>query len=566
MYDCSSERLRFSTPHKFVVSAWTNKLVNAVLAAYRIAETTYGKHHCLHFLGGPSNFAKWMDAHLAPSRIEEASPPVEHLVGQFASGMTSLLGKLVEGWTSLAGSNVDDVARHFTSFVGAPTHHPTNRCGWYDYNSSQEQHDTQEDSFVGGLGAMDAGPPKGADGHDVTGHVTHPSHASARLNKGVPTAIGISSTRSSPRASLSNTGDPVLLEEIRKQNRKIKKTKSRPTKATKKDQLERFHSKLVTSSNGDIHVPLANKPVATTSNTATSSDGSKHSSMPAVEVNTTTGAIGISDAQLSGSDKSVSTRIAEVVLTLPLMRDASNILSGRSASDEVSALDLIFNKEDSCSCGMDFTHGAVGTALPMKEGVVAKIPHQRTSIVPTEAPFAEAAPILDQRTSKVRTRSPIAEAAPTKVSRAGLPPRRCPRKNLMKASIAAEVVKSSPGMEFVPASSLFPPFKENKSMGMKEVGISEVARGKQESTDGAACSQPMIHVNFGVSCSPNKKTHKKDVIEITGSSARPTNKTDSRGTLDSEMFVQLSPLDSANQFMWNPSETQERHPWILAHQ
>ena len=37
--------------------------------------------------------------------------PIEHLVGHFASGMTSLLGKLVEGWTTLNGSDSDAVAR-----------------------------------------------------------------------------------------------------------------------------------------------------------------------------------------------------------------------------------------------------------------------------------------------------------------------------------------------------------------------------------------------------------------------------------------------------------------------
>ena len=43
--------------------------------------------------------------------------PVEHLVGQFASGMTSLLGKLVEGWTALNGSDRDAVARQFTHLL-----------------------------------------------------------------------------------------------------------------------------------------------------------------------------------------------------------------------------------------------------------------------------------------------------------------------------------------------------------------------------------------------------------------------------------------------------------------
>ncbi|KAE8819189.1 hypothetical protein D1007_02943 [Hordeum vulgare] len=96
--------------HKFAISVWTNDLVNVVLAADRITDTTYGKL--------------------------QASAPVEHLVGHFASGMTSLLGKLVEGWIALAGSDVNDVARHITSFVGARTYRPTGCLAWYDYNSS----------------------------------------------------------------------------------------------------------------------------------------------------------------------------------------------------------------------------------------------------------------------------------------------------------------------------------------------------------------------------------------------------------------------------------------------
>jgi len=75
----------------------------------------------------------------------QARAPFEHLVGQFASGMTSLLGKLVEGWTTLNGSDSDAVARQFTSFVGEQTHRPTGCRGRYDYNSSQELPDTQDD-------------------------------------------------------------------------------------------------------------------------------------------------------------------------------------------------------------------------------------------------------------------------------------------------------------------------------------------------------------------------------------------------------------------------------------
>ena len=95
--------------------------------------------------GGPQNFGKWMDVHSALSCSAEARAPVEHLVGQFASGMTSLLGKLVEGWTALNGSDSDAVARQFTPFVAERTHRPTVCRARSDYNSSQELPDTQDE-------------------------------------------------------------------------------------------------------------------------------------------------------------------------------------------------------------------------------------------------------------------------------------------------------------------------------------------------------------------------------------------------------------------------------------
>ncbi|XBJ16797.1 hypothetical protein VPH35_008350 [Triticum aestivum] len=138
--------------HKFVVSAWTYDAVKAVLAADRVTDMKYGKlqlmaKHAMDYsmFRGPQNFGKWMDVHSAPSCPTEARAPVEHLIGQFASGMTSLLGKLVEGWTSLNGSDRDAVARQFTIFVAERTHRPTSCRGRYDYNSSQELPDTQDE-------------------------------------------------------------------------------------------------------------------------------------------------------------------------------------------------------------------------------------------------------------------------------------------------------------------------------------------------------------------------------------------------------------------------------------
>ncbi|XP_073360743.1 uncharacterized protein [Aegilops tauschii subsp. strangulata] len=144
----------------FLHDAFSNKMYQkgchlhlmAVLATDRITDMKYGKlqlmaKHAIDYsvFGGPQNFGKWMDVHSAPSCPTEARAPVEHLVGQFASSMTSLLGQLVEGWTTLNGSDSDAVARQFTPFVGERTHRPTGCRGRYDYNSSQELPDTQDE-------------------------------------------------------------------------------------------------------------------------------------------------------------------------------------------------------------------------------------------------------------------------------------------------------------------------------------------------------------------------------------------------------------------------------------
>ncbi|XP_073365931.1 uncharacterized protein [Aegilops tauschii subsp. strangulata] len=279
--------------------------------------------------GGPQNFGKWMGVHSAPScpvevikdiylwlclvyfdlvhvtliRVgyccflfrAQARAPVEHLIGQFASRMTSLLGKLVEGWTSLNGSDRDAVARQFPPFVVERTHRPTGYRGRYDYNSSQEHpdtqdeldgdaaldkdddddmenghHDTDDDEHVEvraggkkGKGAPDVPSPeevkehttargkgvspskRGRDPEDVgqgypvkrprtdplaasrseataggravtKKQAPTPTRVSARLNKGAPIAGDTPSTRSSPCTSTSNTGDPVVLPDLRK--------------------------------------------------------------------------------------------------------------------------------------------------------------------------------------------------------------------------------------------------------------------------------------------------------------------------------------------------------------
>ncbi|XP_073360508.1 uncharacterized protein [Aegilops tauschii subsp. strangulata] len=348
-------------PHKFAVSAWTYDAVKDVLAADKITDTKYGKL--------------------------KARAPVEHLIGQFASGMTSLLGKLVEGWTSLNGFDSDAVARQFTPFVAERTHQPTGCRGRYDYNSSQElpdtqdeldgdaaldkdddddmenvQHDTDDDEHVDvraggkkGKGVPDVpssekvkeqttargkgvSPSKrGRDPEEVgqgspvkrprtdplaarrskatTGErvVTKkqaptPTRVSARLNKGSPIAGDTHSTRSSPRTSTSNTGDPVVLPDLRKTVKKVKKTTTRVTKQNPRDPLERIHSKLSTGGNSDVHEAPVHKPAVAPSTVPTSSDASGRTSPSVADVQATTAGI-----RTSGSDESVSARTAEIL-------------------------------------------------------------------------------------------------------------------------------------------------------------------------------------------------------------------------------------------------------------
>ncbi|KAI4978174.1 hypothetical protein ZWY2020_014728 [Hordeum vulgare] len=268
--------LTSASPHKFFVSAGTYDVVKVVLAAHRITDTKNGKFQLMakqatdySVFGGPSNFTKWMDVPSAPSYTPETfQAPMEHLVGQFASGMTNLLGKLVEGLKSrefLAGNNNGKAPNVVNASKGGNASAIAIDAGV----SPSKRGRTTEDLAQGPDGKKRRIDPVAARMRDVS--VPNPSRASARLNKGVPTAVGISSTRPSP---LHRCPISVM---------SVKKTVSCPTKATNKDPLERIHSKLATSDNVNIHVLPVNKPTATMPNAATSYDASKHSSVPAVE-------------------------------------------------------------------------------------------------------------------------------------------------------------------------------------------------------------------------------------------------------------------------------------------
>ena len=129
----------------------------------------------------------------------------------------------------------------------------------------------------------------------------------------------------------------------------------------------------------------------------------------------------------------------------------------------------------------------------------------------------------------------------------------------------------------MPVSTLFPPPTRNNVMERTEDRSTTDPGGKPGTTDGGeraeqtaslpAVDNPSLNlrtsklpVNIGVPYSPNKKIVKKAVTDTADSTPRPTNKPDDSTAADAEMFVDLSPLDSAQQVVRGPASRQERHP------
>ncbi|XBH68524.1 hypothetical protein VPH35_096654 [Triticum aestivum] len=575
-------------PHKFVVSAWTYDAVKAVLAADKITDTKYGKlqlmaKHAIDYsvFGGPQNFGKWMDVHSAPSCPAEARAPVEHLVGQFASDMTSLLGKLVEGWTTLNGSDSDAVVRQFTPFVAERIHRPTGCRGRYDYNSSQELPDTQ-DELDG-----DAGLDK--DDDDDMENVQHETDddehvevcEGGKKDKAAPDVPPpeklIEQTVARDKGVLpSKRGrapEDVGQGSVGKRSRTdplaarrrfdiylVKKTTTRVTKQNPRDPLERIHSKPSTGGNSDVHEAPVDKTAAAPSTVPTSSDASGRPSPPVADVQATTTGI-----RTSGSDESVSARTAGILPTVLAMKDAAVTHVTRSTSVEVDAPDINLSKEDSRSSDTDSKRVGGGTSASTKEGAAATIQNDMPSTGET-----------------LGTTTPASggpEVATATVSRAGLPPRRrSPRKQSADIPNAPTVARSSrDDSGYVPASTLFPPPAKSNVMEKTEVRSTTDLGGKPGTTGGGerleqtaslpAVENPSLNlrtsklpVNIGVPYNPNKKIDKKVAIDTADNTPRPTNKPDDSAADEAEMFVDLSPLDSAKQVVRGPASRQERHP------
>ncbi|XBI80381.1 hypothetical protein VPH35_089568 [Triticum aestivum] len=534
--------------HKFAVSVWTINAVKAVLAADRVTHTKYGKlqlmaNHAIDYsvFGGPQNFEEWMDMHSAPSCPTETRAPVEHLIGQFASGMTGFLGKLVEGWTSLSGSDSNAVARQFTSFVPEHTHRPTGCRGRYDYNSSQEPGDTQDD--------LDGDARRSKDDDDDMENVQQDTDDDEHAEVRVGDKKGKDATDVPPPEKVKEhtvaRGEGVLpsrrgraLEDVGQGSpgKRVKKTPMRGSKHIIKDPLERLHSKLSTGGNSDVHEAPGNNTAAAPSTAPTNSDASGRPSPPAVDVQARTTGI-----RTSGSDESVSARTAEIVPTLLAMKDAAVSHATPSASVEVDAPETNLSKEDSRSFDTD-----------------SKRVHGDTHVSTTEA--AEAAVHNDMPS----TGESLGTTAPAPQSTA-----------IPNAPAVARSSRDDSG--YVPASTLFPRPATSKAMekpedrsttnaGVKS-GTSDAGERPDQSAPLPTVEIPSLNlrtsklpINVGVPYSPNKKIVKKVVADTADNTPRPTNKPDHSVVAYSDMFVDLSPLDSAPQVVRGLASRHEMHP------
>ncbi|XBH86289.1 hypothetical protein VPH35_073985 [Triticum aestivum] len=595
--------------HKFAVSAWTINAVKDVLAADKATDTTYGKlqlmaKHAIDYsvFGGPQKFGKWMDVHSAPSFPSEARALVEHLIGQFASGMTGLLGKLVEG-SQEPGDTQDDV----DGDAGLSKDDDDDMDDVHQ-DMDDDEHAEVRTGANKGKDATDAPPPKKVLEHtaargegvlpsrrgrapDDVGQGSHgkrsrtdpvaarrseptaggraatkkqaptPTRVSARLNKGAPIVGDTPSTRSSPRTTTTNTGDPVVLPDLRKPVKKyVKKTTMRGAKHSSKDPFERLHSKLSTGGNSDVHEAPGVNTAAAPMTAPTNSDASGRPSPPAADVQARTTGI-----RTSGSDESVSARTAEILPTLLAMKDAAVSHATPSASVEVDAPETNLGKEDSRSSDTDSKRVRGGTPVSTTEAAEAAGYKDMPSTGESHGTTAPA---------------PVgADTAKVTMACAGLPPRRrSPRKQptvIPNAPAVSRSKRDEPGC--VPASTLFPP-PARSNVTEKPQDRSTIDAGVKPGTSDAgerlgqtaplpAVEIPSINlrtsrlpVNVGVPYSPNKKIDMKAAADTAENMPRPANKPEHSVVANSDMFVDLSPLDSAPQIIRGLASRNERHP------
>ncbi|XBI68005.1 hypothetical protein VPH35_047268 [Triticum aestivum] len=374
------------------------------------------------------------------------------------------------------------------------------------------------------------------------------------------TQLRLALPRSSPCTTTSNTRDPVMLPDLRKPVKKVKKTTTRGAKHIIRDPLERLHSKLSTGGNSDVHEAPIDKTAAAPSTVLTNSDASGRPSPPVADVQVIT-----TDIRTLGSDESVSVRTGEILPTLLAMKDAVVSHATPSASVEVDAPETNLSKKVSLSSDTDSKRVRDGTPVSTTEVVEAAVHNDMPST---------------GESLGTTTPAPVgADIAKATVSRAGLPPRRhSPRKQSTDIPNAPAVARSSRDESgYVPTSTLFlPPAKSNvmekpeyrstTDVGVKP-GTSDAGERPEQTAPLPAVKIPSLNlrtsrlpVNVGVPYSPNKKIVKEAAADTADNTLRPTNKPDHSVATDSDMFVDFSPLDSAPQVVHGPAGRHERHP------
>ncbi|XBI79307.1 hypothetical protein VPH35_088816 [Triticum aestivum] len=247
------------------------------------------------------------------------------------------------------------------------------------------------------------------------------------------------------------------------------------------------------------------------------------------------------------------------------MKDAAVSHATPSASVEVDAPETNLRKEDSRSSDIDSKRMRGGTPVSTTEVAEAAVHNNMPS---TGESLGTTAP------------APVgADTAKATVSCAGLPPRcRSPRKQSIDIPNAPAVARSSRDESgYVPASTLFPPPAKSNVMEKPEdrsttdagvkPGTSDAGERPEQTTPLPAVEIPSLNlrtsrlpINVGVPYSPNKKIVKKVAADTADNTPLPTNKPDHSVAADSDMFVDLSPLDSAPQVVRGPASRHERHP------
>ncbi|XBJ20857.1 hypothetical protein VPH35_011611 [Triticum aestivum] len=248
------------------------------------------------------------------------------------------------------------------------------------------------------------------------------------------------------------------------------------------------------------------------------------------------------------------------------MKDAAVSHATPSGSVEVDAPKTNLSKEDSRSSGTDSKRVRCGTHVTTTEVALAAVHNDM--------------PSTGESLGTTALASGSADIAQATVPCAGLPPRcRSPRKQSTVVSNAPAATRSSRDESgYVPASTLFPPTATSNVMEKPEdqsttdagvkPGTSDEGERPEQTAPLPVVEIPSLNlhtsklpINIGVPYSPNKRIVNKSRPVTTDSTPRPIGKPDDSAAADPEdMFVDLSPLDSAPEVVCGPASRHERHP------